>query len=125
MDEKTFTTTIKSASWEMTKRERVKFSDNRGSIKLDEVVTNDGIELNVVNYVELAIHNGYSKDRQDYANYVLICDDGTTYVTGSPSFWSAFKPIYDELEGEDVTIKVVKKASKNYTGKSFLSCYLI
>ena len=124
MDDKTFTTSIKDASWELTKRERVKYSDVRSAIKLDEVVTPEGIDLRVVKYVEIATHNGFSKDRQDYSKYVLICDDGNTYVTGSPSFWSAFKPIFDELEGEDVTITVVKKPSKNYTGKSFLSCYL-
>ena len=59
----------------------------------------------------------------------IVSDAGMRYVTGSDSFWSSFIDIWDDMkEGEDpedFSIRVYKRPSKNYSGKSFLTCSLV
>lgn len=114
---------IISASKELTARERIMLKDTSNAMKLDKAVENGSIVIKVDTYAVLAIHNEKSKDK-DYENYIIIDTDGVKYVTGSPSFWSAFTEIADEMEGvdEEWAIEVYKLDSKNYAGKQFLTC---
>lgn len=118
--------TIKHCSRELTARERVMVKDTSNAIKLDEAANADnGVDISVLFYAVLNVHNEKSDDK-DYENYLLIDTDGKKYVTGSPSFWSAFMDIADEMEGEgDFTINVYKLDSKNYKGKRFLTCSIV
>ena len=119
---------IVNTSKELSAREKIKIKDLTNAVSLDEAVTDD-VPLMVTPqlWAELAIHNEKSKDK-DYKKYILIDAAGTKYATGSESFWSAFNNIVAELEdaGEDgdFTIEIYRLPSKNYSGKSFLTCSL-
>ena len=119
---------IVNTSKELSTREKIKIKDLTNAVSLDEAVTDD-VPLMVTPqlWAELAIHNEKSKDK-DYKKYILIDAAGTKYATGSESFWSAFNNIVAELEdaGEDgdFTIEIYRLPSKNYSGKSFLTCSL-
>lgn len=118
--------TIKHCSRELTARERVMVKDTSNAIKLDEAANADGgVDIPVLFYAVLNIHNEKSDDK-DYENYLIIDKNGNKFVTGSPSFWSAFMDIADEMEGEgDFTVNVYKLDSKNYKGKQFLTCSIV
>lgn len=119
---------IINTSKELSAREKIKIKDLTNAVGLDEAVTDD-VPLMVTPslWAELAIHNEKSKDK-DYKKYILIDAAGTKYATGSESFWSAFLDIVDELadagEDGDFTIEIYRLPSKNYSGKSFLTCSL-
>lgn len=123
-----YTAKITETTHELTARERILLKDTTNAIKLDEAVDNseDGkVILRPVDYAVISIHNEKSKDRKDYDNYIIIDESGEKYVTGSPSFWSNFKEIWSEMEGEAFEIEVYKKPSKNYSGKDFITCSII
>ena len=79
-----------------------------------------------VAWAVLDIHNEKSEDK-DYQNFIIIDENGQKYVTGSKSFWSSFRGIYDEMNGSDEEwgIKIFSSPSKNYKGKSFITCSLV
>ena len=60
-------------------------------------------------------------------SFIIIDENGQKYVTGSKSFWSSFRGIYDEMNGSDEEwgIKIFSSPSKNYKGKSFITCSLV
>ena len=125
-----FNVKIANASWDLTAKERVKYKDTGDAVKLDAVVTKDTpiTGFSPVGYVVLDIHNDRATN-PDYFNYVIIDQTGKKFVTGSDSFWNSFRNIWDELadleeDGENYTITIYKKESKNYKGKYFLSCSL-
>lgn len=129
---KGYEVTIKECSRELSARERIMFKDTSNAIKLDVAASDPanaitGVVITPVDYAVLSIHNDKLKDNKDYENYVLIDKDGTKYVTGSPSFWSAFSEIADEMAGEteEWSISVYKLDSKNYKDKQFLTCSII
>lgn len=122
-----FKTSIKEVSKELTARERIMLKDTSNATKLDEAA--NGVEpliITPVAYAVLDIHNEKS-DNKDYENYIIVDANGTKYVTGSPSFWTAFMEIWTEMveEDEEYSIEVYKKDSKNYKGKQFLTCSII
>lgn len=116
---------IKECSRELTPRERIMVKDTSNAIKLDEAAGQiDGVNIEVFFYAVLNIHNEKSEDK-DYENYIVIDKKGNKFVTGSPSFWSAFVDIADEMGDEDFTINCYKLDSKNYKGKQFLTCSIV
>lgn len=116
---------ISESSRELNAYERVKFKDYSDAVKLDEAAEN-GVQITPDFYVILSIHNPKS-DNPDYFNYMIVDKDGTKYVTGSPTFWTSFKSIFDEMNEENLeyTIKAYKVDSKNYKGKKFITCSLV
>ena len=131
--EQKFTTKIVETTHELTAREKILMKDTSNAIKIDaeiDMIANAGEKFIItpVDYVILDIHNEKSKDRKDYQNYVIIDKDGNKYVTGSPSFWSAFKEIWDEMRAEsdeEFSVEIYKLPSKNYSGKDFITCSII
>lgn len=120
-----FTATVKECSKELTAKERIAIKDTGSAIKLDDI-PDDGIDVLVDYYAILNIHNDKATPN-DYENYVLVDKDGNKFVTGSTSFWNAFNAIAEEMEGESEEwgVHVYKRPSKNYTGKSFITCTII
>ena len=120
---------ILESSKELSKRERIMFKDITNAVKLDTALAGDGDTLVIqpTGFVIPPIHNGQSKNNPDYQNYIIFDSEGNKYVTGSPSFWSAFKSIWDELGDDDSgwSIEVYKRESKNYAGKSFITCSVV
>lgn len=117
----------------LTAREKILMKDTTNARKIDTEAdlykaNGEDFVITPADYVILSVHNEKSKDRKDYENYLIIDKDGTKYVTGSPSFWSSFKSIWDSMkeEGdEEFQISVYKVPSKNYSGKDFLTCSII
>lgn len=125
-----YSATIKDTNLELTPKMRVALKDTSKATKLDMAVDENGTVVieNVLGYVVLDIHNDKSMDRQDYENYIIVSGDGEKYVTGSPSFWQNFTDIVNEMAAfpdEPWGIEVYKMLSKNYQGKSFLTCSII
>jgi hypothetical protein len=125
--EANYSVEIVESSMELNARARIILKDTSDANKLD-VVIGEGQEIVFApaDYAILAIHNEKADD-PDYKNYLIIDKDGNKYVTGSTSFWNSFKNIYDEMkaDGEDYEVKIYKLPSKNYNGKSFITCSLV
>lgn len=122
-----YNVSIKEVSKELTARERIMLKDTTNAIKLDEVAGSESpLVITPVAYAVLSIHNDKS-DNVDYENYIIMDADGTKFVTGSPSFWSSFMGIWEEMkdESEEYSIEVYKRDSKNYKGKQFITCSII
>lgn len=130
--ESNYSATITETSRELTPKERVMFKDLGNAQKLndlaDEAMRNDSkaIISNVTDYAILSIHNEASED-VDYENYLIVDGEGNKYYTGSKSFWNSFKSIWDEMHeaGEEWGIQLNLIPSKNYAGKTVLTCSLI
>lgn len=122
--EKNYTVSIVKASKELSKVERVKFKDTSDCIKLDEASKSEDVIITVDFYVLLDVHNETAKGDKDYRQVVIVDVDGTMYCTGSNTFINNFLDIAEELEGEDYSVKVLRKPSKNYSGKEFLTCVI-
>lgn len=117
---------IVETSKELSAKERIQLKDTTDAIKLDRATQADSVEIDVDYYAELSIHNEKSEDK-DYASYVIVDKSGERYVTGSPSFWTSFMNIFNEManETEPWTLKVYRMPSKNREGKDFITCSII
>ena len=121
-----FETKIRFASKELTAKERVKFKDTTNAIQLDEATKETSLVIAPDFYVILDVHNEHSEDK-DYIKYVIVDKGGNKFVTGSESFFTAFKDIVDEMIGtdEEYEVEVYRLPSKNYKGKEFLTCSIV
>lgn len=121
-----FEAKIREASKELSAKERVKYKDTTNAVQLDEVTQQGAVTITPDFYIVLDIHNEHSEDK-DYVKYVIVDKAGTKFVTGSESFFSAFKSIVDEMDGsgEEYDIEVYRLPSKNYKGKEFLTCSIV
>ena len=130
--ESNYSSTIKEASRELIPKERVMFKDLGNATKLNDLAEDalsagtKAIITNVKDYAIVSIHNEASED-VDYNNYLLIDGDGNKYYTGSAPFWNSFKSIWDEMSQSDEEwgIQLNLIPSKNYAGKTVLTCSLI
>lgn len=121
-----FEAKIREASKELTAKERVKFKDTTNAVQLDDATKENPLVIAPDFYVILDIHNERSEDK-DYVKYIVVDKAGNKFVTGSESFFTAFKSIFDEMGGtnEDYEIEVYRLPSKNYKGKEFLTCSIV
>ena len=121
-----FEAKIREASKELTAKERVKFKDTTNAIQLDDATKGNPLVIAPDFYVVLDIHNEHSEDK-DYVKYIVVDKAGNKFVTGSESFFTAFKAIFEEMGGtdEDYEIEVYRLPSKNYKGKEFLTCSIV
>ena len=130
--ESNYSSTIKESSRELTPKERVMFKDLGNATKLNDMAEeamNAGAKAiieNIKDYAIVAIHNEASED-VDYNNYLIIDGNGDKYYTGSAPFWNSFKSIWDEMSESDEEwgIQLNLIPSKNYAGKTVLTCSLI
>lgn len=121
-----FKTTLLSSTRALTKKEEIMVKDLADSKSLDEVITTDNpsITIKPVAYHTLEIDTG----DKTYKKYVIECEDGNRYVTGSETFMNSFTNIFADMCGyneEEWGIKCFKQDSKNYKGKQFLTCCLV
>jgi len=120
---------IREASRELTAKEKIALKDYSNATALDTALNDvDVLTISPVAYVILDVHNEKSKQDKDYVKYLIIDTAGNKFVTGSESFFTSFKDIFDtmaaEAPGEEYSIDVLKKPSQNYKGKSFITCAL-
>lgn len=125
-----YSVTINFCSKELTVREKIRMKDLTNAVQLDEVTQAlaDKLIITPAYYAELSVHNEKSESK-DYNKFILVDDAGTKYVTGSESFRTAFIDIYSEMiaagETEPYDIEVYRMESKNYKGKSFITCSIV
>lgn len=121
-----YSATIISASKELTAREKIMFKDTTNAIALDEITQEKTIVIAPVTWAIITVHNEAS-DSKDYEKIVIMDDKGDKYVTGSNSFRESFIDIDNDMraDGEDYCIMVYRRESKNYKGKSFITCSLV
>lgn len=119
------------ASRELTAKEKIMLKDTSNAFSLDEMtqeaqLNNEKVILNIDYYVTIDVHNDKADDK-DYQKFILVDKDGKKYYTGSTSFISNFIDIFEELTeaGEEVTIEIYRKESKNYKGKEFITCSVV
>lgn len=123
--------TINKTSKELTTKERIAIKDFSNATPLDTALEtdNDSLIITPAYYAVLDVHNEKAKDNPDYRKYVIVDRSGQKYVTGSESFWTSFSDIMDEVADsemdEEFSIECFKRPSKNYKGKSFISCSII
>lgn len=130
--ESNYASSIAEASRELTAKERVMFKDLGNATKLNDLAEGalatggKAIIEDIVDYAVVAIHNEASED-VDYNNYLIIDAKGDKYYTGSTPFWNSFKSIWDEMHdsGEQWGIQLNLIPSKNFAGKTVLTCSLI
>ena len=117
---------IVNASKELSARDRVAVKDTTNAIALDDATKDSPLVIAIDYYVELAVHNEKSEDK-DYKKYVVVDKSGNKFVTGSESFFTAMIEIMEEMadSGEDFEIQVYRMPSKNYKGKEFLTCSIV
>lgn len=127
MMDTTYKAMVEDASWTMTAREKLRYTDLTDAIQLDEATQSGDVIIDVDKWAVINIHNEKS-DTVDYMKYVIIDKDEQVYVTGSESFWKSFVQIYEVMSDEGETtysIKVYRRESKNYKGKDFITCRII
>jgi hypothetical protein len=127
MMDTTYKAMVEDASWTMTAREKLRYTDLTDAIQLDEATQSGDVIIDVDKWAVINVHNEKS-DTVDYMKYVIIDKDEQVYVTGSESFWKSFVQIYEVMSDEGETtysIKVYRRESKNYKGKDFLTCRII
>lgn len=130
--ESNYNATVVESSRELTPKERVMFKDLGNAIKLNDLAEgaqtsgDKAIIDNIKDYAVIAIHNEASED-VDYNNYLIVDGAGNKYYTGSQPFWNSFKSIWDEMSesGEEWGIQLNLIPSKNFAGKTVLTCSLI
>lgn len=120
---------IIESSIELSAKEKIAFKNFDDCVQLDAAITGDDdkININPYGYVVVEVHNEKS-DNKDYLKYIILDKDGTRYTTGSEPFYTTFRGIYDEMSlapDEEWSLEVYKRDSKNYKGKSFLTCTII
>lgn len=123
----TYKAMVEDASWTMTAREKLRYTDLTDAIQLDEATQSGDVIIDVDKWAVINVHNEKS-DTVDYMKYVIIDKDEQVYVTGSESFWKSFVQIYEVMSDEGETtysIKVYRRESKNYKGKDFMTCRII
>ena len=117
---------IVNVSKELSAHDRVAVKDTTNAIALDDATKDSPLVIAIDYYVELAVHNEKSEDK-DYKKYVVVDKSGNKFVTGSESFFTAMIEIMEEMAdaGEDFEIQVYRMPSKNYKGKEFLTCSIV
>jgi hypothetical protein len=112
------------ASKQLEIKEKIQIKDVSNHKPLDQEPENLVIDLDYFAVIE--VHNEKSENK-DYIVIVIADKNGTKYSTSSQTFYNTLSDLYDECIDNDLTeiqIKVLKKESKNYKGKQFLTCTL-
>lgn len=124
-----YSVVIEESSKKLSAKERISLKDTSMCVSLDEATSAGEVVLNPVTmWAVLDVHNDRSEN-PDYRVFLLEGSDGTRYKTGSESFWNSFRNIEREMSSEENPepwgIRCVRIASKNYKGKTFLSCVIV
>lgn len=114
----------------LTAKERIKLKDTSSATPLDTAVSDDtALTISPIAYALLDVHNEKAKGDKDYSQLLILDANGDKYTTGSNSFMNSFFDIWSEMDfettGEAFDIKIYRRPSKNYAGKSFITCSII
>ena len=124
---KDYSVTIVNSSKELSPKQRVALKDLSDAKSLGDLKENESIIINPDYSATLKIHNERSETK-DYDVFVIVDKSGDKYYTSSESVMSSYQNIEDEMvdyPDEDYAIKIYTKPSKNFKGKSFLTCSIV
>lgn len=123
---KDYKVTIVNSTKPLTGKQKVMVKDFTNAQSIDELTNDSTLVLKVENVITCEVHNPVSEDK-DYMKYVIIDENGNKFVTGSESAITSLIDIINEMDGEDedYSVEFYKKESKNYKGKSFITCSII
>ena len=121
---------IRESSKKLTVKEMLAAKDFSNAVSIDTALEgNDSLIINPDYYAILDVHNERSKNEKDYVKYIVIDKSGTKYTTGSNSFFTSFEDIFKTMQenapDEDYAIECLRKPSKNYAGKTFITCSIV
>jgi len=122
--------TIIETSKKLTGKERVALKTGMNAISLDKATEVEEVVIHPDYYALLGVHNEKSKNEKDYETFIVVDKSGDVFATGSTSFIETFKAICEEMdvanaeadEAEEYAIIAFRQDSKNYSGKSFITC---
>lgn len=128
---KGYETKIASCSRDLSAKERIRIKDFANASQLDDLVKQDqSFILDYDYHAIVQVHNEHTKSGEtDYEKCVIVDRAGNMYITGSESFITAMSNIVNEMNeaapGEEFSLECMKIASKNFSGKYFLTCGII
>lgn len=128
MAERNYSVKIIDSAGELTAKERIMLKDLSNTTPLEDVINvseNGKFVFNPTGWVELEVHNEQAENK-DYKVFVVVTND-EKYATSSVSFKESFLDLFSEVQGleEEWSLVSYHKESKNYKGKSFITCSLI
>lgn len=118
---------ITFASKELTGKEKVMLKDLTNAVSLDDATDgNAPLVVDLDYYALIHIHNERSENKE-YDVCVIVDKFGVKYRTGSESFRTSLEEIVEDMAdtGEEWSLSVYRKPSKNYKGKSFITCSVV
>lgn len=125
---RTYSSKLVSATRELSPKERVAVKMFTGAEQLDELTQRDenGVLIDIDYVAVVEVYNEKS-DNKNYIKFVYVDKDGSMYISGSETLYRTYEEIAEEMEDsqEQWSIKVIRKESKNYKGKDFLTCMLV
>lgn len=120
-EERGYSAEITTASRELSKKEKVKYKDVSNMTSIGEVLnTLDELELKPITLCTVHVHNENAKGKdanKDYDLLVIEDHEHNLYKAGSESLYNALVDIWNELEGEEFTVKIFKRQSTNNSGQ--------
>lgn len=123
-----YTAKIAYASKELSAKEKILLKDTTSCISLDTATDNSDLIIEYAFHAIISVHNDNSENK-DYTKTVVVTKTGERYVTGSDTFTNTLGDIVNEMteagEGDNITIKVYRRPSKKYSGKSFITCTIV
>lgn len=118
---------IAFASKELTGKEKVMLKDLTNATSLDDATDgNAPLVVDLDYYALIHIHNERSENKE-YDVCVIVDKAGTKYRTGSESFRTSLEEIVEDMAdtGEEWSLSIYRMPSKNYKGKSFITCSVV
>lgn len=123
---------IIESSRDFTPRERLKIMRNGQMLSMDSAIEEakaNGATLEIcpVDYAVVKIFNPIAKGDKEYEKFVVFEKGGAMFCTGSKSFFTSFKVIWDTMKetDEEYSIELFKRESKNYPGKTYIDCAIV
>jgi len=125
-----YNATILATNLTLSARDRLRYKETANHIKINDVITeSSSLVIAPKGYVVLGVHNEKAQDDKDYRQYIIVAEDGNSYITGSETLFEDLTDIMYEMESEaqDEPYEVEIKAmpSKNYKGKTFFKCTIV
>lgn len=129
--EQEYQVTITNSSFDMSKRDVVKFKDLSTAESINECMKRSNGEplslQQIKGWYVLHVVNPKSTRNKEYDVFCILAN-GIRYQTGSQyvkdSFLSIASDLEDEIYADDITIKIVKMLSKNNIDNAFYKCVL-
>lgn len=129
-----FSVSIVASSRELTRREKLKYTDNGNAVKINSVVTADNpLVITPVMYVITETNNERAKsgNNKRYSSLCIEDKTGERFYSGSESLTSSFLNIWNTMAddngnpSEEYQIEIRQIPSTNREGQSFLKAFIV